>query len=534
MESQERDLVAVYMRVSSDDQRDRETIKTQRDAIEHFLAASPQYEICRWYVDDGVSGTIPMAERPEGRLMVADARAGRFTKVIVYRASRLGREEEDLFAVYNLFVEALGIELVGIMEQLNDRMIFGVQSIMAAYARRQFLADSARGTDRAAKEGRYTGGIVPLGYKVEGHKQTARHVPDDSIIWGNWSAACLVERIFKWLAVDGRSCRWIAQELNRLGVPTAYRRVGRGVRGKNVQGIWRPGHIRNLVVNPIYKGTLLYGRRRSKKSKRTQVIEASVEPLVTPELWDAAQQALARNRICAKNSERVYLLRGVVKCGLCGLTFCGAKGRPGVWWYRCNGYLAERGGKDKRCQARAIRNTDIEPVVWQDVEDILRNPGAILETLKVEAEGRVDEAVIVAEAEQVTLEAALADLGPRRQRNLDLYERGRISSEELDERLDQIAAERQSIERKLADLHVPESPEEPLNVDLLDAIRERLDAGLSDEQRQEIVQLLVRRITVHTTVKEVHKEVKLVIEYRFSTPGCSQTRNGRGSSRRRA
>src|SRR3972149_2030736 len=88
MESQERDLVAVYMRVSSDDQRDRETIKTQRDAIEHFLAASPQYEICRWYVDDGVSGTIPMAERPEGRLMVADARAGRFTKGIGYRASR--------------------------------------------------------------------------------------------------------------------------------------------------------------------------------------------------------------------------------------------------------------------------------------------------------------------------------------------------------------------------------------------------------------------------------------------------------------
>jgi site-specific DNA recombinase len=529
--------VAVYSRVSSDDQRDRETIQTQREAAERFLAQHPEYVVYRSYEDDGVSGTIPMAQRPQGRLMVADARAGRFQKVVVYRASRLGREEEDLFAVYNLFVESLGIELVGIMELLNDRMVFGFQSIMSAHYRRQFLADSARGMDRAAREGRYTGGIVPLGYRVEGRKEHARLIPDDTVIWGDWTAPDLVRRIYYRLGVDGKSCRRIAVELNAMGVPTSYRREGRGVRGQTTQGLWRPGRIRNLVVNPVYKGVLLYGRRRSKKSKRTQVIEAEVPvpSLVSADLWDAAQGTLASNRLLAKNTERVYLLRGVMKCGLCGLAFCGAAGRKGVWWYRCNGYLAERGGKDKRCQAKSIRNTDIEHIVWQDIETLLRNPGELLERLRAEMEDRGDDAAALAEAERITLKAALSDLDGRRRRALDMFEMGRIAVHELDERLNQIDDDRRKVAARLDALAVPEPNQESVPEDLLAAIRARLDAGLTDEERSEIVRLLVSRITVHTTVQDSRKKVvRLVIEYRFRPPGCSPTRNGTGSLPRRA
>ena len=169
--------------------------------------------------------------------------------MIVLRASRLGREEIDLLTTYNLFVDLLGIELIGAAEPLGDRTMFGFQSIMAGYARRLFLADSARGMERAAKEGRYTGGIAPLGYRVDGRRQTARLIPDETIIGGNWGAADLVRRIYHWLGVDERSCRWIAHELNLLGVPTSYDRDGRGVRGKRTQGLWRPGRIRNLVVS---------------------------------------------------------------------------------------------------------------------------------------------------------------------------------------------------------------------------------------------------------------------------------------------
>lgn len=369
-----------------------------------------------------------------------------------------------------------------------------------------------------------------MGYRVEGHKQTARLVPDETIVWGTWSAARLVQRIYEWLALEGKSCRWVAQELNLLGVPTAYQRAGRGVRGRTTQALWRPGRIRNLVVNPTYKGVLRYGRRRSKKSKRTQVIEAPCPAIVSPELWQAAQRALSANRILAKDTGTVYLLRGVMKCGLCGLSYVGSRGRPGVFWYRCNGYLAERGGKDHRCQARSVRSSDIEPVIWRDIESFLRAPGALIDQLRGEADGCLDDAAALLEAERITLQTARADLELRRQRVLDLYERGRVTPQELDCRLDEVERQRKEVESRLAGLQVPEPAEAPLDADLLEEVRARLDAGLTPEQRSEVVRLLVRRITVHTRILEDgRKEVRLVVEYRFSVPRCSQARNGRGS-----
>ena len=65
--------------------------------------------------------------------------------------------------------------------------------------------------------------------------------------------------------------------------------------------------------------------------------------------------------------------------------------------------------------------------------------------------------------------------------------------------------------------------------DVLSEIRNRLDGGLTQAQRQEIVQLLVRRITVHTTLpKQGRKQVRIVIDYRF--PGAAKTGTGIAAS----
>ena len=145
------------------------------------------------------------------------------------------------------------------------------------------------------------------------------------------------------------------------------------------------------------------------------------------------------------------------------------------------------------------------------------------------------DALVESEAQIASLAAAIADLEPRRQRTLDLYERGRISSQELDERLDQITSEQKVLDSRRSLLHIPEREEEPIEVDLLEMLRERLDAGLSDEDRSEIVRLLVKQITVNTKLNhQGGKDLSFVIEYRFSPDWCSQNCNGRDSSRRPA
>ncbi len=64
--------VALYLRVSSEEQRDRETIEIQREFLEQYRRLY-ELEVAGVYADDGVSGTIPLHERPEGRRLLEDA-----------------------------------------------------------------------------------------------------------------------------------------------------------------------------------------------------------------------------------------------------------------------------------------------------------------------------------------------------------------------------------------------------------------------------------------------------------------------------
>jgi hypothetical protein len=59
--------VATYERTSSEDQRDRETIKTQSEGLAQRLGSDPTAQLVFRFIDDGISGTIPMGERPQGR-----------------------------------------------------------------------------------------------------------------------------------------------------------------------------------------------------------------------------------------------------------------------------------------------------------------------------------------------------------------------------------------------------------------------------------------------------------------------------------
>jgi site-specific DNA recombinase len=82
--------VALYARVSSEDQVERETIQNQVQ-IANPLCPAMGLEIVASYLDDGVSGTIPLEKRPQGGLLLEDAKKGKFKQVVVYRLDRIGR-----------------------------------------------------------------------------------------------------------------------------------------------------------------------------------------------------------------------------------------------------------------------------------------------------------------------------------------------------------------------------------------------------------------------------------------------------------
>ena len=512
-------VIATYARVSTDEQRERQTILNQREALSRRLSGEPKVRIFKNYVDDGVSGTVPLEDRPAGADLVRAANAGRFSELWVVRTDRLGRDALELLRIWNLF-ESLGIRLHATHDNIEDPLSYDIQAVMAAHERRRFLERSAEGMNRAARDGRYTGGIVPLGYTVQGTRASRRLVPDNSNMWGDLSAADVVRRIYHHLAVDRWSCRRIAEEFNSLGIPTAYRRAGRGVRGKQTQGIWRPSRIRNLVVNPVYRGVVQYGLRSTNPRGR-EVISARGPRLVSDDIWYAAIENLKRHRIMPKNSRRQYLLRSVIRCGVCGLTFCGTSSKD--LRYRCNGTMRERGPVPGRCPSASIKGEPLEAAVWSDITRFLLDPGDLVDELLDDTRDIGASAVI--EAERITLSGARTAAEDRRKRALDLYTRGKISEEDFDDIARAVKTEVDSLNERLTALAPPDY--DPSSVvaseDLIEKIRERLNGGLTESERQEIVQQLVHQITIHTTVPEHgRKQVRIVIDYRF--PCVAETR----------
>lgn len=105
--------------------------------------------------------------------------------------------------------------------------------------------------------------------------------------------------------IQKKSCVTISDYLNTLGIPPTYtrdqRELLRGKRKVATTGIWRPGRIRNMLVNPTYKGVHHYGRR-SKRDR--EVIERAVPAIVSVELWERAQQVLHEHLLFSRRTAK--------------------------------------------------------------------------------------------------------------------------------------------------------------------------------------------------------------------------------------
>src|SRR5215217_8157389 len=160
--------VALYLRVSSEEQRDRETIEIQREFLEQYRCLY-KLEVANIYEDDGVSGTIPLHERPEGRRLLEDAKEGKLQAVLVYRLDRLGR---SLLVVVDAHdrLEGLGVSLRSATESIetatpSGRLIFQMLASFAEYERAAIGERTRAGLHRAYRGGRHMG-AVPYGYRA--------------------------------------------------------------------------------------------------------------------------------------------------------------------------------------------------------------------------------------------------------------------------------------------------------------------------------------------------------------------------------
>ena len=532
--------VAIYLRVSTEEQRERQSIDTQREFGAKYtdLHELPVYRV---YADDGVSGTIPMEKRPDGQQILEAARRGEFNQLLVYKLDRLGRDTRLILnAVAEL--EKYGVRVRSMTEEFDTatatgRLMLTMLSGFAAHERDQIRERSMAGTDRLARAGAWLGGIVPFGYRKEGDDKEARIVVSDEEIPGvGISEAEVIRRIYRLAADERASCFRIADILNTLAVPCAYARDGRlllrGKRRQRTSGLWRPARVRNMLVNSTYMGRHEYGKRS--KTQRPLIIR-EVPSIVDEETWQKAQQTLKQNFVFGKRSTlHRYLLRGIAKCSLCGLTYIGTHTvRPSgkvESYYLCNGKHGARGiygAEGKRCPSRAINGGFFEEAVWNDVEQFLRNPGEVSEILRQKITARASKRT--PDFDKKSLEIALETKAAERARVVGLFRKGRIDETALDSQLDEIETEERSLRDRINAAKRFEPAKELAALatveTLLKALRSKLDQGVTWELKRQLVEVLVDGITIDTVESAGKRESVINVRYKFvsSVDTCTDT-----------
>src|SRR5207244_3428092 len=132
----------------------------------------------------------------------------------------------------------------------------------------------------------------------------------------NEAEAPLVRAIFERRA-DGMSIRQLVVWLARDGHRT---RSGKP---------WARTTVRHVLANPAYAGTALYNRRAVTEEGRRwrdpeDWIEVPVPAIVSATTFARAKEQSDRSReFGGRPSHRAYLLRGLLRCSVCGGKYVG-------------------------------------------------------------------------------------------------------------------------------------------------------------------------------------------------------------------
>lgn len=189
--------MAIYCRVSTEDQAERKTIENQVEFAQKYCELHG-LNIFDFYKDKGISGMIPLELCPEGRRLCQDAEEKKIDTILVYKLDRLGRNARIILnAIYEL--EKHGIKIRSMTETFDTaepsgRFMLTILAGVSDLERENFLQGSWQGIERLARAGKWVGWVPPYGYKVINKEL----VINDTLIPGtNFSEADVVKLIFE-------------------------------------------------------------------------------------------------------------------------------------------------------------------------------------------------------------------------------------------------------------------------------------------------------------------------------------------------
>ena len=234
----------IYLRLSSKDNAEKDSIQNQKAIIENYLDTKPDIKVFKYYVDDGVSSYKDF--RPAFEEMIQDIKCSLINTVIVKDISRFGRNYIETGTYLETIFPRIGIRFISVGEEIDsqDKNSKAFEIAIKSLLNHYYSLDISKKVKSVVKQkqilGEYVAARLPYGYEklvVEGR---TIYVTDPE-------KAEVVKKVFE-LILDGDSYYKIAGKLNLAGVKSP------GGNDWNVKAVSR------IINNRFYTGVLEMGK----------------------------------------------------------------------------------------------------------------------------------------------------------------------------------------------------------------------------------------------------------------------------------
>ena len=478
---------AIYTRKSTSIGLDQEfnTLDAQREACERYIEnqAHLGWRLATEKYDDG-GFTGANLERPAFQRLVDDIEAGKIDVLVVYKVDRLSRSLLDFAKVMDRFNKA-GTAFVSVTQNFSTADAMGrlTLNMLMSFAEfeREMIAERTRDKIAAARrKGKWTGGPVPLGYDVVDKKLVVNDLE-----------AVVVREIFD-LYLKHRSALSVMRILNETGRATKRHRAKNG----NVRKAraWSKDAVLRVLKNPVYAGYMPY-RDEIHPGEHDAIVDQDTYTKVHALLQDHGGPQRRRGR----NPE--YLLRGLLRCTLCGKAYTPASTRKKnkvYRYYRC--VTRDKEGR-KACPARPLPADAIEDFVIDRIREATAD-GDLTADVSTELRALFDKRREALKTERRDLPRAIASLASEGRKLVEtLASLNGTARRLLEDRIEEVGQELgrcearlATVERALAELDRAEVDADWVTNALTDL--DDLWDVLTVDNRGRLVQAVVKRVDV--------------------------------------
>ncbi len=523
---------AIYARVSSQRQKEEQTITSQTAALKEHAAQLGLEVPAEWvFEDEGYSGATlvrPALER------LRDLAAQVSVEVVLcYSPDRLARK----YAYQALLIEEfarVGSEIRFVKgpkaDTPEDELLLQFQGMIAEYEKAQIIERTRRGKIHRAR----SGSVNVLGGAPYGYRYVKKTEDADARYEILEHQAEAVREIFLRYVEDGLSIAALAQWLTEQEVPTAT--------GKR---IWDRSVVWAMLKNPAYRGVAAFGKtlqsgdrpklnRVARLQGRTtprrahsvrasdEWIEIPVPAIVSNELFELAARRLEDNkRFATRRTKEPTLLQSLLVCDGCGYAYYRTSTRTSarkLYYYRCLGSDDYRYEHGRVCDGKPVRQDHLDRVVWEHITALLSDPALIQQEL----DRRLTELRTVnpTTAQKSRLELELTRTTMAMTRLVEAYQEGLLSLDELRSRMPALRKNESTVRSQINALEAQLLDRETYLklAENLESFLARLrDAATSSsvEDRQRVLRLIVKEVLVGPE--------RIVIRHSIPTPGSDPT-----------